>query len=73
MHELSMTEAKTRLPELIERALKGEEILIENDSHATVKLVAVKNSGKPQFGSAKGLIEINGDFDAPLADFEPYS
>ena len=27
---------------------------------------------KPQFGSAKGLIEIGPDFDEPLADFKRY-
>ncbi|MEA3308885.1 MAG: DUF2281 domain-containing protein [Chloroflexota bacterium] len=27
---------------------------------------------KPQFGSAKGLIVMADDFDAPLADFEEY-
>ncbi len=27
---------------------------------------------KPQFGSAKGLIEIGPEFDEPLEDFKPY-
>lgn len=28
---------------------------------------------KAQFGSAKGLIEMSSDFDAPLEDFEEYT
>ena len=27
---------------------------------------------KPQFGSAKGLIQIGPEFDEPLEDFQPY-
>ena len=27
---------------------------------------------KPQFGSAKGLIQIGPEFDEPLEDFKPY-
>ena len=29
-------------------------------------------SGRPQFGSAQGLIKMADDFDAPLADFQEY-
>lgn len=32
----------------------------------------VTPSGHPQFGSAKGLIKMADDFDAPLADFQEY-
>ena len=32
-------------------------------------------AGRPRrvFGSARGLITVPGDFDEPLADFEPYT
>jgi antitoxin (DNA-binding transcriptional repressor) of toxin-antitoxin stability system len=73
MLEFDLTEAKGKLAELVDEALQGEEILIKKDAHSRVKLVAVENSGTPQFGSAKGLIEIGLDFDAPLPDFESYS
>jgi len=29
-------------------------------------------SGRPQFGSARGLIKMADNFDAPLADFQEY-
>ena len=73
MQEVTLSEAKNRLTELVDQALEGEEVLIKKDSHAKVKLIAVENSGKPQFGSASGLIQIGADFDAPLPDFQTYS
>ena len=73
MQEVSLAEAKNKLPELVDQALEGKEVLIKKDAHAKVKLIAVENSGKPQFGSAGGLIQISADFDAPLPDFQMYS
>ncbi|MFY9619479.1 MAG: hypothetical protein WAM70_02905 [Pyrinomonadaceae bacterium] len=73
MHEFTLVEAQKKLPELVDEALSGEDVVIKKDDHTAVRLAAVANSGKPQFGSAKGLIEISSDFDAPLPDFEPYS
>jgi hypothetical protein len=32
----------------------------------------VAGNAAPKAGSAKGLIEIGTDFDAPLEDFKPY-
>jgi antitoxin (DNA-binding transcriptional repressor) of toxin-antitoxin stability system len=73
MHEFTLTEAQKKLPELVDEALNGEDILIKKDDHAAVKLTAVMKSGRRQFGSAKGLIEFATDFDDPLPEFEPYS
>jgi antitoxin (DNA-binding transcriptional repressor) of toxin-antitoxin stability system len=73
MQEFSLTEAQKKLPELVDEALNGEEVLIKKDAHAAVKLTAITKSGQRRFGSAKGLIEIGADFDDPLPDFEPYS
>ncbi len=33
---------------------------------------SVTSTPKPQFGSAKGLIQIGPEFDEPLEDFQPY-
>jgi antitoxin (DNA-binding transcriptional repressor) of toxin-antitoxin stability system len=47
---------------LVEAALKGEEIIIEENEKA-VKLVPVqKSKPRPQFRSAKGLIHIADNF-----------
>src|SRR5262245_13071087 len=37
-----------------------------------VESVSSQSRGKPKFGSAKGLIHMADDFDAPLDDFAEY-
>lgn len=73
MHEVDLKEAQDRLPDLIDEAIKGEEVVISKGERPVVRLVPISgNGGHPVFGSAKGLIEISEDFDAPLDDFQPY-
>ena len=74
MHQVSIEEAKTTLPDLIEAAVGGDEVRIVKDDQHIVKLVPVSGTKPmPQFGSAKGLIEMAEDFDAPLEDFDEYA
>ena len=74
MHQVSVEEAKTTLPDLIEAAVGGDEVLIAKDDQHIVKLVPVSGTkASPQFGSAKGLIAMAEDFDAPFKDFDEYS
>ncbi len=74
MHQVSIEEARTTLPDLIEAAVGGDEVLIAKDDQHIVKLVPVSGTKpKPQFGSAKGLITMVEDFDVPLEDFAEYS
>jgi len=74
MHQVSIEEAKTTLPELIEAAVGGDEVLIAKDDQHIVKLVPVDGTKPvPQFGSAEGLITMAEDFDAPLKDFDEYA
>ena len=73
MQQISLAEASLHLPDLIEAALNGEEIIIIKDNQPVVKLtpvLPVKRRRQP--GSAKGLITISDDFDAPLEDFQDY-
>jgi antitoxin (DNA-binding transcriptional repressor) of toxin-antitoxin stability system len=66
MQQVTIDEAKAHLPDLIEAALNGVEVVIAKDEQSVVKLVPVIQS-KPQskFGSAQGLITISDDFDNP--------
>ena len=74
MHQVSIEEAKITLPDLIEAAVGGDEVLIAKDDQHIVKLVPVSGTKPvPQFGSAKGLITTTEDFDAPLEDFDEYA
>ena len=74
MHQVNIEEAKTTLPDLIEAAVDGDEVLIAKDDQHIVKLVPVSGTKPaPQFGSAQGLITMAEDFDAPLEDFDEYA
>ncbi len=73
MTTVTMEEAGISLPQLIQAANRGEEIITENDQ-PVAKLVSVLQS-RPhrQPGSAKDLIlYIAEDFDAPLDEFKEY-
>jgi antitoxin (DNA-binding transcriptional repressor) of toxin-antitoxin stability system len=69
-----ITDARTNLLALIQRALAGEEVIVTVDDQLAVRLVPVLSMGKPrQPGSAKGQIRIASDFDGPLPDFSAYA
>jgi antitoxin (DNA-binding transcriptional repressor) of toxin-antitoxin stability system len=73
MHQINIDEARSNLPDLIDAAINGEEIVIAKDDQHVVKLVPIaREKPCPQFGSAKGLISISDDFDEPLEDFAEY-
>jgi len=73
MYQVKLDEAKVRLPDLIEAAVRGEGVFILKDDHRVVQLVPVELLKRhPQFGSAQGLVVMAEDFDAPLADFSEY-
>jgi len=73
MHQINIDEAKSNLPDLIDAAINGEEIVIAKDDQHVVRLVPIsRTKPRPQFGSAKGLISMSDDFDEPLEDFADY-
>jgi len=73
MQQITLAEASKHLPDLIEAAISGEEIVITKDDQPVVKLTPVSPiKRRPQFGSAKGLVTISDDFDEPLEDFKDY-
>lgn len=74
MHQINIEEAKSNLPDLIDAAINGEEVVIAKDAQHVVKLVPISRvQPRPQFGSAKGLISLSDDFDEPLEDFAEYT
>ncbi len=73
MYKVGVDDAQKRLPDLVNAALSGEDVFIVKDDQQTVQLTPVTHPARhPQFGSAKGLIEMSDDFDAPLEDFAEY-
>ena len=75
MHQLSVkTSSNIPLAELIDSVVKGDEIVFTENDQPVAKLVAVRpEKPRPQLGSAKGLIILSDDFDAPLEDFDEYT
>ncbi len=73
VYQITMDEAKHHLLDLIEAAIKGDEVCIIKDNQQAVRLVPVEPPVRqPQFGSAAELVTIADDFDAPLEDFKAY-
>lgn len=73
--EYSIQEAQQQLKQLIEDAQQGKTVLIKDESgHIFVQLVPVPTKpSQRKAGSARGLVQMADDFDAPLADFDEYS
>lgn len=73
MHQIDLNEAKLHLADFIEIALGGEEIIITQDEKPVLQLMRVAApKACRKAGSAKGLITMASDFDAPLEDFQAY-
>lgn len=71
MENFTIHKAKTNLSRLIERACRGEEIVISRGSKPVVRLVAIDaEHGPRQPGAWKGKIEVAEDAFAPLSDQE---
>ena len=74
MLQINVHDPKVKLADLIEAAENGEEILIVTDNKKTFKIVEVDAPKKRRkAGSAKGMVEIADDFDAPLEEFKEYT
>ncbi len=70
--EISAEQAQTCLKQLLEAALRGEQVFIRTEG-GIVHLVAFREPRARRFGSAKGQVVIRDDFDAPLEDMAPYT
>lgn len=65
---INVAAAKARLPELIERAARGEEIVLSRAGKPRARLVPLDASRKALRvpGKGKGRFRITRDFDEPL-------
>jgi prevent-host-death family protein len=76
MLHMTPDEAKRHLEELIEAAMRGEQVVIANDDQHAVRLIPVTPSPSThtrQAGTARGMMVIAADFDSPLADLDDYT
>ena len=72
--EVGVSEAKTNLSRLLEKAMAGEEVIIKRSGRPMVRLTPVEPVPvepapfRRKLGTAKGQIFISDDFDDPLPD-----
>lgn len=66
MKTVTVHAAKTHLSKLIERAERGEEIVIARRQTPVVKLVPIAGSGKRRFGAWRGRARVTREFFEPL-------
>ncbi|WP_435020907.1 type II toxin-antitoxin system Phd/YefM family antitoxin [Tundrisphaera sp. TA3] len=69
MEIAGIPEAQSRLPELVERAMGGEEVIIAREGLPAVRLVPIRADDSPRVGGQwKGRVRIAEDFDDLPAD-----
>lgn len=67
--QVNLYEAKTQLSALVERAARGEEIVIAKAGRPVARLVSLSPRTTPrQLGAWKGRVTIGPDFDEPLTE-----
>lgn len=72
--QIGVSEAKTRLSELLDKVSKGRTYRITKRGRVVAELRSVNNvEGRPVFGADRGRIRMSDDFDAPLPDLRGYS
>ncbi len=72
VQQVGLEDATLHLTDVINAAMRGENVVIVKDAHSMVKLVPMPHSPVRRAGSAKGMIQMADDFDAPLDDFNEY-
>jgi prevent-host-death family protein len=69
MDTVNLYEAKTNLSRLVERASRGEEIVIAKAGRPLARLVPLAKRTAPRpLGLLAGEVEVSADFDDPLPD-----
>ncbi len=74
MYAVDIDKVHVTLRDLLVAAMRGEDVVFTQDAQEIAHLVIVNQTPTRRrvFGSAKGMIDIADDFDAPLPDFEEY-
>jgi prevent-host-death family protein len=74
MTTVAIEQAQRELSRLIDDVALGEHVVITRNQVPVAELVPVTHSiPKPTFGSAKGMVRMSEDFEAPIDDFRDYT
>ncbi len=78
--KVGVYEAKSKLSEMIQKALDGEDVTITRNGEEVIDLVPRRNRASKKkkrntdwIGMYAGLVVVHDDFDEPLEEFEEYS
>ncbi len=73
MRTVTLEEAQTQLPELIDKLARGEDVIITRDQQPVAQLILpVATQPQPVFGSCKGMLTILSEDDDYLEAFKEY-
>ena len=76
MPTVTIEDAQSRLPELIDQLHAGEQVVITRDQKPVARLIAeAQPDERPlrRLGTMKGTVQFMApDFDVPLEDFKEY-
>jgi len=73
IYQIKQNDLPKKLWNLIDAALRGESVFIQRDDKALVQLIPLQQMlHSRRAGSARGMIAMADDFDAPLDDFAEY-
>lgn len=73
MEQYSLRDAQDHLKKLLDDAQHGRTVVILDEDNRAVQLVPVVANAMPRkAGSARGMIRMAPDFEAPLSDFDEY-
>ena len=71
MSQVNIHEAKTHLSKLIERASRGEEVIIAHAGKPVARLIAIPPAAQGRcFGAMKGKATVGEEFFDPLPEQE---
>ncbi len=69
MEPVNLSDARTRLSELVDKAAAGEDIVVCRNGKPLVRITRLKGAKRPvRFGLLKGKVTIATKFDAPLLE-----
>ena len=74
MTTVTVEQAQRNLSQLIDDVVLGEHVVITRDDIPVAEIAPVgHHKPKPRFGSARGMVKLSRDFDAPIEDFRDYA
>jgi antitoxin (DNA-binding transcriptional repressor) of toxin-antitoxin stability system len=74
LYQIKQSELPPKIQDLIDSALLGTPVFIEFDNKVMVQLLPIRQLfHQRKAGSAKGMVKMADDFDAPLEDFDEYT